>query len=233
MNRPNFKKVQSQLDTLQMYANQAHEFNMKEWPDLNHECNGIIYDLGGTFEKIYSTGRDLSIFISSRFGGFYDVGEYPTLKSFVDSFEETWLNEIDLLDAIVADVKNGKERWQNNWAFGEMVKLFEKEIELLRATNIILRELSDSNTYRKEAGLPKKEKKMKNQKIKINATNVQVGDHNHQQIVQTFTEIVNQIKESDAPDEEKKNALDKLAAFVNLPLVSSVAGAALGAIIGL
>ncbi len=230
MTRPNFKEVQSQLDTLESYASQAYKYNLEDWPFLKDKCNGIIYELGGNFELIYNTGRDLAVFISSRFGAFYDVGTYPTLKSFVDSFDETWLNQINILEGIASSVNSEQEKWQNNWAYSEMVQLFEKEIEILRASNTILIDLRDSNTYRNKSGLPKKIK-MKKQKFNINATNVQVGDNNQQQIVQAFSNLVEQIQASGASPGEKKHALKKLSDFINHPLVSSLAGGALGAII--
>ncbi len=64
------------------------------------------------------------------------------------------------------------------------------------------------------------------------ATNVQIGDYNQQQIVQSFTELIKQINESSLPAEQKATALEKLKDFLNLPLVSSILGSALGGIIG-
>lgn len=231
--RPDFKKVSDHLERLELYASQAHKFNIEEWPHLKNESGGEIYRLGSEIQRIYGDGRDCAVWMSSAFGGFYDVGDFPTLKSFVDSFEGEWVYQTESLEAFVAGIRAEPELWQHNWGIGAMLDLYERQIRILKSARDTLETLKDSNLYRKESGLPKK-KKMGKQNINIHgATNVQIGDYNQQQVIQTFTELIKQIEESDASADEKANALSKLKDFVNLPLVSSVVGGALGGLIDL
>ena len=231
--RKDFKKVADELERLEIFATQAHSFNVKNWPELKAECGSALYNFNIVYQTIYSDGRDCAIWMSDAFGAYYDVGDYPTLMSFVDSFEGKWVYQTDQLEEFIASFHNRKEEWVTSWAMGEMIKLFEKQIVMLKAAKDVLALLKDSNLYRQEAGLPKK-KKMGKQNIKITgATNVQVGDYNTQQIVQTFSELVKQIEESNAPKEQKDDALSKLSEFVNLPLVASVVGGAIGGLIGI
>lgn len=231
--RPDFKKVSSQLQRLELYATQAHKFNMEDWPTLKRESGSEMYNLGEMYERIYGDGRDCSVWMSGALGAFYDVGDFPTLMSFADSFDGKWVYQTDRLEEFVSYFRERPDEWRQSWAIGEMLNLYERQIELLKSARATIEELKDSNTYRKEAGLPKK-KKMGKQNINISgATNVQIGDYNTQQVVQTFTELVKQIEESDAPQAEKDDAISKLKNFVNLPLISSVVGGALGGLIGL
>jgi hypothetical protein len=221
--RTDFKKVQPQLDRLGLYAKQADEFNMKTWGELKSQCGSAMYDQPGTYQLVYGVGRDKAVWLSMHLDRYYDVGEFPTLKSFVDSFDGSWIYQIEDLEESIAAVRNIPDIKMQSWALNEMISLHEKQIEILKATKNTVEELKESNLYRKEAGLPKKEK-MKKQTINITATNVQVGDHNQQQLVQSFNQLVKKIEESDAPIEEKQNALSRLKEFLNLPLVTTVAG---------
>lgn len=56
----------------------------------------------------------------------------------------------------------------------------------------------------------------------INGDNIQVGNYNTQSICNTFSYLIDEIKKSDASDEEKKTALTKLKDFLNNPIVNGV-----------
>lgn len=56
----------------------------------------------------------------------------------------------------------------------------------------------------------------------INGDNVQVGNYNTQNINNTFYHIIDEIKKSDASEEEKKTALTKLKDFLSNPIISGV-----------
>lgn len=56
----------------------------------------------------------------------------------------------------------------------------------------------------------------------INGDNVQVGNYNTQNINNTFYHIIDEIKKSDASEEEKKTALTKLKDFLSNPIVSGI-----------
>lgn len=69
--------------------------------------------------------------------------------------------------------------------------------------------------------------------ITINgAQSVQIGDHNTQNIINSFSELKNKIESSNATAEEKAEAKSLLANFISHPLVTSLLGAAAGALLG-
>lgn len=59
----------------------------------------------------------------------------------------------------------------------------------------------------------------------INGNNIQIGNHNIQNIENTFQYLIDEINNAKATDEEKKNALDKLRAFLYNPIVSNILSA--------
>lgn len=56
----------------------------------------------------------------------------------------------------------------------------------------------------------------------INGDNIQVGNYNTQSICNTFNYLIDEIKNSDASEEEKKTALTKLKDFLSNPIVSGI-----------
>ncbi|GHT95548.1 hypothetical protein FACS1894116_11240 [Betaproteobacteria bacterium] len=74
---------------------------------------------------------------------------------------------------------------------------------------------------------------MKSQTINIhNSTGVQVGDYNTQNIQATFNDLIQRIEQSSASPAEKAEAKNRLAAFLEHSLVSSVLGSAAGVVLG-
>ena len=63
--------------------------------------------------------------------------------------------------------------------------------------------------------------------------NVQIGDHNIQNITNTFNELIQKIDSSTASEIEKQEAKSLLNQFLSHPLVVSIIGSTLGAAIGL
>ena len=75
------------------------------------------------------------------------------------------------------------------------------------------------------------EMKKPNQTINIHgAQSVQVGDHNTQNMINSFEALVKKIESSEAPPEQKEEAKGILRKFLEHPAVVSVIGAAAGAI---
>jgi len=64
-------------------------------------------------------------------------------------------------------------------------------------------------------------------------SNVQVGSHNSQSIIQAFSSIIEKIDSSSASEAEKVEAKSKLKAFLEHPLVTSVVGGVAGGLGGL
>ncbi|EKN6164914.1 TPA: hypothetical protein ACPY5O_001996 [Yersinia enterocolitica] len=66
----------------------------------------------------------------------------------------------------------------------------------------------------------------KTQNITINGNNVQIGDHNSQEIRNHITNIIEAIDKSEASDKDKAEAKGILRTFLEHPLVSTLAGVA-------
>jgi hypothetical protein len=64
-----------------------------------------------------------------------------------------------------------------------------------------------------------------------NSHGFQVGDHNVQNIINAFTQILKSIDSADAAPSEKREAKERLLAFLSHPLVSTVLGAASGGLV--
>lgn len=64
------------------------------------------------------------------------------------------------------------------------------------------------------------------------AQSVQIGDYNTQNIINSIQALKNQIESSTVSAEEKEEAKSLLSKFLSHPLVTSILGAAAGAVIG-
>lgn len=56
----------------------------------------------------------------------------------------------------------------------------------------------------------------------INATNLQIGNNNIQNITNVFQQLIDEINNSDCTEQEKKTALTQLKTFINNPIVSNI-----------
>lgn len=66
-----------------------------------------------------------------------------------------------------------------------------------------------------------------------NSQGFQVGDHNTQNIVDSFKDMIERIEQSSATPEEKKEAKSRLRVFLEHPLTSTIVGGAVGVLTGL
>ena len=155
--RPDLQAASPLLHRLVEYASVFDRNNREHWPHLkNKEDFKNVYQLPwpqrGPLESIYSDGRDLAAFMSSRLVAFNDAGLFPTLKSFADLFTGGWIDQIDLLQETsrLAEEKAG-ELENPAWAVGQMIKLFDKQIELLAAVKQTIDGLRQTELYKWES----------------------------------------------------------------------------------
>lgn len=62
--------------------------------------------------------------------------------------------------------------------------------------------------------------------------NIQIGDHNAQNVINVMQSLVSEIEKADATPEQKAQALKHLQTFLAHPLVASITGGATGALLG-
>tara|TARA_R110002033_G_scaffold143340_1_gene181507 strand:- start:310 stop:798 length:489 start_codon:yes stop_codon:yes gene_type:complete len=82
----------------------------------------------------------------------------------------------------------------------------------------------------KKGGAPVEHKPVQNFHIN-NAQSIQIGDFNTQNVVNSFEALVKKIESSSASPDEKAEAKSLLSKFLTHPVVVSVLGAAVGAVI--
>ncbi|MBN3737575.1 hypothetical protein BGV68_32240 [Burkholderia ubonensis] len=155
--RPDLKQESQLLSRLAQYATVFRGYNFEDWPHLkNKEDFRRVYDLPweqrGPLEEIYGTGRDLAVFMSGRLVAFNDPGFFPTLKSFVDSFAGGWIDQIEILNRMSREAKEIAHKLDSPpWAVGRMIRLFDEQIELVKATRQAIEGLKQSTTYQWES----------------------------------------------------------------------------------
>lgn len=156
--RRDLQDVATYLERLIVYAEVFQANNHKNWSHLkNREDYDRIYALPlqdeRIFGRIYESGRDIAIHMSYKLRAFNDAYEYPTLSSYIESFKDGWLDEIDLLKELSLNAKMKAEELQNcPWAVGQMIILFEDQIRLLEHVIHTLSILKNSKLYRIENG---------------------------------------------------------------------------------
>ena len=156
--RPDFKDVETLLQRLLQFASVFHNNNFDKWPHLkNREDFEHVYkldwDLRKPLEKIYGDGRDLAVFMSRQLQTFNYPDVFPTLKKFVDSFDNGWLYQLDLLRNDSQKAKDIHASLENRfWSVDQMVNLYDSQISLLVDVNKTLDGLRESDIYKFESG---------------------------------------------------------------------------------
>lgn len=156
--RSDFQPAALILSRLAEYAKVFAANNMQHWSHLkNNEDFTFVYSLPwedrGPLEQIYCDGRDLAVFMSSRLIEFNYSEYFPTLKSFVDSFNGGWVYKVDLLKEVSQTAKDKSKQLKDcPWAVGQMIGLFDRQIELLVAIEQCLASLKQTDLYKWEGG---------------------------------------------------------------------------------
>jgi hypothetical protein len=156
--RKDFHPVETWMQRLAAFAGAFHENNISSWSHLkNQEDFSNLYELPyaqrAPLEKIYISGRDLAVGMSRKLSSFNSVHDYPTLKSFVDSFDGGWVNQIDLLEIEVSTAESIAASVPNcPWAVKEMITLYRSQMSLLQNVAQCLETLRNSELYLAESG---------------------------------------------------------------------------------
>lgn len=156
--RKDFESVATYLYRLGGLGEQFSRYNNEDWPHLkNREDFQRIYSLPTKeriqLEELYAKGRDCAIFMGSRLREFNDVGQFPSLAEYVDSFDRTWVNERHDLQKFIAEIKSIVESLEHApWAVGRMVNVFDDQLRLLASVRKTLDLLKQTNLYKIEKG---------------------------------------------------------------------------------
>ena len=156
--RKDFESAATFIHRLSSLGEKFSQYNREEWPHLkNREDFDKVYRLPDKeriqFEELYAKGRDCAIFMGSRLREFNDVGQFPSLVDYVDSFDQTWVNERDDLQEFLGKIKNLTESLENSaWAVRKMIDVFDDQLRLLAAVRKTLDLLKQTNLYKIEKG---------------------------------------------------------------------------------
>ena len=157
--RKDFREVETYLYRLVEIAKAFDSLEDGRWVHLkNREDFSKVYLLENParreFENLYANGRTIAGFMRSRLREFNYAQSYPTFSSYVDSFEATWVNDIDKQRTWIESVKSLSENSESGspWSVREMIGVFEEQLNLLAAVRSTLDILKTTPLYRADKG---------------------------------------------------------------------------------
>jgi len=156
--RKDFESVATFLHRLAGIGEQFSRYNNQDWPHLkNREDFEKVYrfpdEKRTQLEELYAKGRDCAIFMGFRLREFNDVGQFPSLAEYIDSFDRTWVNERVDLQAFLENIKAITDtREHPPWAVERMIEVFDHQLRLLASVRITLDLLKKTNLYKIEKG---------------------------------------------------------------------------------
>jgi len=160
-------------------------------------------------EEVYATGRDMALFMSEALQTInFNFTTYPTLTLIITRFKGTWI-DLDLNKVIEKGNKAHDDLGLNNWAFRQMVEMFNDQLNLLKAVKQTLNLLKESDLYKLENGIPMKEEKSSGVTISnITNSNIAVSSDNANQNIEQSGDLFIKLKEAiESADIENKDEL--------------------------
>jgi predicted DNA-binding protein YlxM (UPF0122 family) len=157
--RKDLKSAELFLNRLLEYSYVFRKYNTQNWSHLkNREDFDRIYKLPleqrTDLERVYGTGRDISVYMSSQLQSFNYADLYPTLTSFIDSFNDSWLIELESLKNISEKAKITAQALKScPWAVDQMIRLFDEQLELLKAVKATLNQMKTTDIFKIENGI--------------------------------------------------------------------------------
>lgn len=156
--RKDFESVSTFLFRFAGIGEQFRRFDNNDWPHLkNREDFNRIYSLPDKerypLEELYAKGRDCAGFMGSRLREFNDVGLFPSLAEYVDSFASTWAYEHEDLQEFIEGIKSLADSLKHPpWSVRRMIEVFEDQLRLLASVRQTIQLLKQTYLYRMEKG---------------------------------------------------------------------------------
>lgn len=154
--RKDLSSAKTLLERLYEYSKVFIDYNHKQWSHLkNREDFDKIYelpnDIKNAFDSIYSTGRDISIYMGSHLQEFNYPDSYPTITSYIETFTNNWVSVTDDLKELSSKAKSYSNNLNNTpWAVQRMIVLFDRQLELLEAIKTIILQIKKTEIYKLE-----------------------------------------------------------------------------------
>lgn len=218
--RKDFESVATFMHRLAGLGEEFSRLNNKDWPHLkNREDFQKIYSLPDAqriqLEELYANGRDCATFMEFRLRGFNDVGEFPSLTEYIDSFNGTWVNKRDDHQAFLEKIKVITDSLERPpWAVRRMIEVFDDQLRLLASVRRTLDLLKQTNLYKIEKGDAPVEKESYltigqiNGKVNINSTDNSISIEIDSSSI--FRGLSNAISGSSIEDKQKAQLLAKV-----------------------
>ena len=157
--RKDLKSASIHLERLFEYSIVFNTNNIKHWSHLrNREDFDRIFNFSDEdrfdLEKIYSTGRDIAVYMSLQLQAFNYAAQYPTITSYINSFNDGWLYDFDNLKNISETAKTKVKILKScPWAVHQMIRLFDEQINLLKVVKDTIENLKKTDIYKIENGI--------------------------------------------------------------------------------
>jgi len=183
----------------------SHLKNKEDWEQFIYSISDIRKR--SLVERVYCDGRDMGLSLSDDLGSIdFDLTKYPNLTSIVHKFDDGWVYED--LNFILEEAKaSASEITRYNWAFNEMLKTFNEQLELAKIVKQTLNLLKNSDSYKRENGIPVDKKQTHNINIaQVSNSNISVNSSNVTQSLnmneQLFDDILEAIHSSNIESKE-------------------------------
>jgi hypothetical protein len=156
--RKDFESVATFIHRLAGLGEKFSHYNNQDWPHLkNREDFQRVYRFADKeriqFEDLYAKGRDCAGFMGSRLREFNDVGQFPSLAEYIDSFDHSWVNHRAELQAFIDNIRVITDSLEHPpWAVSRMIEVFADQLRLLASVRKTLDLLKQTNLYRIEMG---------------------------------------------------------------------------------
>jgi hypothetical protein len=183
----------------------SHLKNKEDWKQF-------IYSISdgrkrSLVERVYCDGRDMGLSLSDDLCSIdFDLTKYPNLTTIVHKFDDTWIYA-DLSFVIEEAKKAAGEITRYTWAFNEMLKTFNEQIELAEIVKQTIKLLKKSNLYKLENKIPVEKEQTHSINIaQVSHSNIAVNSSNVTQSLnvntQLFDDILEAIHSSSIEDKE-------------------------------
>lgn len=155
--RKDFESAATYLHRLWGIGETFRKLAISDWSHMrNQEDFDRVYRLPdpikSVFENLYADGRDMAYYMSTQLRNFNSVEDFPSMTSYVDSFERTWCSDIEALERRSSDLDQYIYLQETPWAVRQMIGLWQKQVALLHATNAAVALLKQTDIYRVEKG---------------------------------------------------------------------------------
>ena len=150
--RKDFEEVSSSLERLTLYAQEFHRYNCEDWPQQkNGQDYSRIFSLPADqrilFERLYADGRDWAACMPFELSAFNNLGEFPTLFSYIKHLDDICITQIGKSEEFAQSVADKVEEFGAPYAVRMMLDIYKKQINLFRGVETTAKKMKKSKLY--------------------------------------------------------------------------------------